>query len=102
MINAPHLTIAHEPELDHCIQQTYRGQAGWAGWKAPDKMCAECCHFRPGARQKHEGHCALYRERMAKDSAFRKFPVSAKACREFAPPTSSPAATKWLDTQTKT
>ena len=32
MIGSPHLTVAHDPELDRCIKQTEPGQAGWAGW----------------------------------------------------------------------
>ena len=84
MIGASHRTRMHAPEQDECIHQTYRGQAGWAGWLAPpDKACVDCCHFQPVAGLRREGYCALYRERMANDTAIRKFPASAKACRDF-------------------
>ena len=85
MIGAPHLTVAHEPELDRCIRETHAGQAAWAGWRSPDKTCAECRHFRPGTRHKDEGHCGRYRELMPRDSVVRQFPAKASACREFAP-----------------
>ena len=76
-----HRTRIHEPEQDQCIRQTYPGQAGWAGWKAPDRTCDDCAHFRRGKTQ--EGFCHLYRERIPRDRAERKFPASALACREF-------------------
>ena len=41
MIGSSHLTVAHDPKIDRCIRQTHRGQAGWAGWKTPDKTCAD-------------------------------------------------------------
>ena len=83
MIGTPHLTRIHDSEQDACIRQTYRGQAAWAGWQAPDKVCVDCRHFQSVTSVRQEGYCALYRERMAKDAALRKFPASAKACREF-------------------
>ena len=84
--STPHLTRIHDSEQDECIRQTYRGQAAWAGWQGPpDKACVDCSHFQSVAGVRREGYCALYRERMAKDTALRKFPTSAKACRDFVP-----------------
>ena len=47
MIGAPHLAVAHEPELDRCIRETHAGQAAWPAGARPTSMRAEWRHFRP-------------------------------------------------------
>jgi hypothetical protein len=85
-LGTPHLTIAHEPELDACIKQTHDGQAGWAGWHAPrGKTCVECRHFD---RKQHKrllqdfgGRCGKCRQLTGRRGA--RFSAQALACRYF-------------------
>jgi hypothetical protein len=48
MENAPHLTQGQSPDLARAIARTHLGQAGWAGWHAPNEVCGDCRFFDRG------------------------------------------------------
>jgi hypothetical protein len=85
MIGSPNLTQAHQPELDRCIKQTKPGQAGWAGWNAPNKTCAGGLHFEKEKRKSvsHDlkGRCDKFRKLTGKQGP--KFSAQCFACRFF-------------------
>ena len=85
-------TPAHDPELERCIKQTYPGQAGFAGWRAPDAPCTKCWHYakqitdqkgRPKKARAGLGWCRQH-PRLMRGEIGASFPNHARACRYFA------------------
>lgn len=87
---SPNLTDAHEGDMQVKINETYEGQAAWAGGGPQGKTCRGCkhweCkgHFASGAKvnQLKDAPCKKYQS-LSRRSKVEKFPHSAKACRFF-------------------
>ena len=82
----PHFTDGHDPALLACIKATDVGQAGWAGWHAPNKTCADCIHFEADRETRYgairKGKCGYLRALLGKPPKV-KFSDTARACRYF-------------------